>query len=115
MAQDGTDILAILFCEGREKMKFTIERNWIEVIGVIWLPPITCAKRIDLSPYDMENIGEPTRENVEQWLCTHAGDFQSITDFHAIVGETDIPWATEENEFTYFDCMWFWSNKTMEK
>ena len=86
-------------------MKFTIERKWIEVIGVIWMPAVTCAKRIDLSAYDMENIGEPTRENVEDWLGSHTGDFQSIDDFHAVIGETDIPWKDEESEFTYCDCM----------
>lgn len=86
-------------------MKFTVERNWIDVIGYIWLPQVMCAQRIDLNPYDMNNIGEPSRDNVEQWLCTHAGDFQSITDFHAIVGETEIPWKNEESEFTFHDCM----------
>jgi len=87
-------------------MKFTVERNWIEVIGPIWMPPVTCAKRIDLDAYDIENIGEPTRDNVEQWLCTHAGDFQYVADFRAIVGETEIPWKDEESEFTYHDCMY---------
>lgn len=86
-------------------MKFTIERNWIEVVGVIWMPAVTCGQRISLSSYDMENIGEPTRENVEQWLMTHTGDFQSVTDFSATIGETVIPWASEENECVYADCM----------
>lgn len=84
-------------------MKFTIERNWVEVVGTIWMPAVTCGQRIDLSRYDMDNIGEPTRENVEQWLSTHTGDFQSIQDFHAIIGEVEIPWATEEGELAYCD------------
>jgi len=87
-------------------MKFTVERNWIEVIGKIWMPTVTCAQRIDLRAYDIENIGEPTRRNVELWLGSHTGDFQYIEDFHAIVGETEIPWEKEESEFTYSDCMY---------
>lgn len=86
-------------------MRFTVERNWIDVVGVIWLPPITCAMRYDLNNYDMDNIGEPTRENVDAWLSTHSGDFQSITDFHAVVGETEIDWADAENECVFNDCM----------
>lgn len=88
-------------------MRFTIERNWIEVIGPIWWPAgAVCAQRIDLSPYDMEHIGEPTRDNVEQWLCTNSGDFQSVSDFYAAIGETEIPWESEDSELTYGDCMW---------
>lgn len=88
-------------------MRCTIERNWIEVIGPIWWPAgQTCAMRYDLSAYDVENIGEATRENVEQWLCTHSGDFQHVEDFYAAIGETEIPWETEESEFTFSDCMY---------
>jgi hypothetical protein len=87
-------------------MKFTIDRNWIEVIGAIWMPATTCAQRIDLTASDIKNIGEPTRENVEQWLDTHTGDFHSITDFRAVIGEMDLPWSNEESEFTYHDCMY---------
>jgi hypothetical protein len=61
--------------------------------------------RYDLNNYDMDNIGEPTRENVDAWLSTHSGDFQSITDFHAVVGETEIDWADAENECVFNDCM----------
>ena len=87
-------------------MKFTVERNWIDMVGVIWMPAITCAQRIDLKSSDIENIGEATRENVEQWLALHSGDFQSITDFHAVVGETEILWKHEENEWVFDDCMY---------
>lgn len=86
-------------------MKITLERNWIEVIGRIWLPPVMCAQRIDLSAYDLENIGEPTRENVDQWLSTHTGDFQSVKDFYAVIGETVIDWEDPESECVYTDCM----------
>ncbi len=87
-------------------MKFTVERNWIDVIGQIWMPAVTCATRRDLSDYDMRNIGEPTRENVDRWLALNVGDFQSIADFHAVIGETEIPWEREESELTFIDCMY---------
>ena len=87
-------------------MQFTVERNWIDVVGGIWMPyGSKCALKINLSDYDIRNIGEPTRDNIEQWLACNAGDFSSIDDFHAIVGETEIPWATEEGELTFSDCM----------
>tara|TARA_Y100000310_G_scaffold17714_1_gene17499 strand:- start:486 stop:755 length:270 start_codon:yes stop_codon:yes gene_type:complete len=82
-----------------------VEKNWVDVIGTIWMPAITCAMRYPLSKYDIENIGEFTRENVDQWLTTHAGDFQDVKDFYATVGDQEIPWSSEESEFTYNDCM----------
>jgi hypothetical protein len=91
--------------EWKNPMKFTIERNWIDVLGVIWMPAATCGQRITLSAYDIANIGEPTRDNVLDWLGSHAGDFQSITDFHAVIGELELPWESEDNEYTYHDCM----------
>lgn len=87
-------------------MKFTIERNWIEVIGKIWMPDITCAQRIELGRYELDNIGEPTRENVEQWLMLHSRDFQHIIDFSATIGETVIPWNDPESKYIYVDCMY---------
>ena len=86
-------------------MKFTVERNWVDVLGIIWMPAVEAGHRHDLSRYDMNNIGEPTRENVEQWLTTHSGDLQRVIDFHAVVGEVEIPWEKEENEIKYSDCM----------
>lgn len=79
---------------------------YVQVIGTIWMPAITCAQELKLSDYDLENIGEFSRENVEQWLCTHTGDFQGIKDFHAQAGDVIIPWEKEESEFTYSDCMY---------
>ena len=87
-------------------MELTVKRNRIDVIGQIWQPGIgTCAMTYNLSSYDIDNIGETTRDNVEHWLSLKSGDFQSIDDFHAVVGETEIPWSSEEGEFTFQDCM----------
>jgi len=89
------------------KRTYTVDENYIEVIGSIWQPGIgPCVYRYELRPYDMENIGEPTRENVQSWIDKNAGDFKAVTDFHAVVGETDLPWGKEESELTYYDCMY---------
>ena len=87
-------------------MKFEIDRNWIEVVGVLW-EGTRASLRIDLKPKDIAEIGKPTRENVAMKMLgplKYGGDFQVIIDFHAIVGETEIPWATEEGEALWDDC-----------
>ena len=84
-------------------MRQVITYNFIDVVGTIWLPPVTASYRYTLSLYDLENIGEFTRENVEAWLATHAGDFQSVQDFYATAGDVQIPWATEEGEIAYLE------------
>jgi hypothetical protein len=66
-----------------------VRRAYVDVVGPIWMPPIQAASTYKLSDYDLENVGEFTRENIERWLCTHAGDFQHVTDFHAVCGTTD--------------------------
>ena len=84
----------------------------IEVLGKIWMPASKCAQVITLTPYDVENIrkhdadGELTREGCSEWLTTHTGDFQSITDFHADIEDFDSPWKNEDNEYTFNDCMY---------
>lgn len=85
----------------------TITINQIQVIGRIWMPyGAVCAQCIDLTAYDIENIGELTRDNVEQWLMCHSGDFSSIIDFRADIGDFLSEWADEESECTYSDCMY---------
>ncbi len=83
-----------------------VRRAYVQVIGVIWMPATTAATSYQLNGYDLENIGEFTRENVEQWLCTHAGDFQSVTDFRAVCGAVEVEWADPESECTFNDCMY---------
>jgi hypothetical protein len=83
-----------------------VRAAYVEVLGTIWMPMTTAGTRYELSNYDLENIGEFTRENVDQWLGTHAGDFSSVKDFHAVCGEQEIPWESEENELEYCDCMY---------
>lgn len=83
-----------------------IRQAYIEVVGIMWMPAVTGATKLELRDYDLENIGEFDRDSVEQWLGTHGGDFQSVKDFHAVCGDVDIPFASEESELEYMDCMY---------
>ena len=79
-------------------MKFVVEKNWINVLGRIWMPyGLLSTMTIDLDDRKIRQIGEPTRENVENWLNINAGDFSSIIDFQAVIGEVEINWDKEEN------------------
>lgn len=85
-----------------------VEYNYVDVVGLIWMPQTTCSYRYNLDSYAIENIrehgeGEITREAIEQWLTTNSGDFSSIQDFRASIGDLDIPFATEEGELAYYD------------
>jgi hypothetical protein len=84
----------------------SVRAAYVQVLGKIWMPMTTAAYEYKLSDYDLENIGDFTRENIDDWLGTHAGDFSSIKDFHAVCGEAEIPWTSEENEMEYQDCMY---------
>ncbi len=94
-------------------MKYTVRKSIVRVIGKIWMPSINAAHQYTLSDYDVENCkdeqGNVTRESVDQWVNTHTGDFQSVTDWYAsleVGGETiEIEWQNgEESEFAYSDC-----------
>jgi hypothetical protein len=71
-----------------------MDRPYVEIVGGIGLP------RIELSDADMRSIGEFTRDNVLRWMDSHRGPdwvgILPIEDFHAVCGDLDIPWATEE-------------------
>lgn len=84
----------------------TITIRRIDVIGTIWMPAITAAMSYNLTPYDVENIGELTRENVEHWLMLNSGDFQSIEDFRVDIEDFESDWAKEESECIFSDCMY---------
>lgn len=92
-------------------MRYTVERNFVQVVGAIWMPSAMAAMEYTLSACDVENIKdreEPglTRRNVESWLGCNSGDFQSIKDFRASIGDWESSWSDEENELTYLDCMY---------
>lgn len=95
-------------------MIYTVKKSFIHVLGYIWMPNIQCSQVINLCQYDIDNMrneeGTITRDDVEDWLGSHAGDFQSITDFYASIEDNDtsieIAWNNEENEFSFNDNMY---------
>lgn len=95
-------------------MKYLVRKSVVHVVGQIWMPGITAGQTYDLDSYALGNArddeGKLTRESVQRWLDTHAGDFSSVTDFWASLeddnGETvEIPWQDEESEVTFNGCM----------
>ena len=87
-------------------MRYLVERNFVQVLGRIWQPGLgQCAMEYPLTAHDVANIGRFTRDNVETWLSANSGDFQSIDDFRASVGDDEIDWESEESEFTYNNCV----------
>jgi hypothetical protein len=89
---------------------YTVRKDYVDVIGRLWMPATVAASRIALSSYDLGNMLEdeddPTRDEIEAWLATHSGDFSEILDFAASIGTKEIPWADEESELTWADCMY---------
>jgi len=78
---------------------------FIQILGKMWMPKSNASQERALSDYDLENIGEFTRENVEQWLTSHSGDFSEVIDFTAVCGEIEIHWSNEDNEMAYLDTL----------
>lgn len=90
-----------------------MERYIVNVVGTIWMPAITAATSYNVSWFGGHPAPE-TREEWEEWCATHAGDFQSVKDFEVIresgnywkvEREIIIPFANEESELTYWDCV----------
>lgn len=80
-----------------------------EVIGKIWMPFATCAATLTFTaPYEQE---------AEVRVDMEAGDFRYVEDF-ALYRRENCPtcnqhvwrlvkdWDTEDNGFTWFDCMY---------
>jgi hypothetical protein len=67
---------------------------YIEYLGAI------AVGRRDLDDEELRSLGEFTRENVVRWFDSHRGpDWVGVCpveDFHAVCGDIDLPWATEE-------------------
>lgn len=76
----------------------------VDVVGKGWYGQ-TMATTYNLRDYDLENVDAFTREAFDRWLLTNAGDFQVITDFRVNVGNKEIPFASEEGELLFNDCM----------
>jgi len=92
-------------------MRYEVRKSIIRVVGTIWQPfGAKAAYTYNLYAYDLDKIDRPiTRRSVSHWLSLHAGDFEQIIDFYASleVGDDtiEIPWADEDNEMFYYDCL----------
>ncbi|CAK0779145.1 hypothetical protein CCP2SC5_880019 [Azospirillaceae bacterium] len=87
-------------------MRYTVEHNFVDVIGKIWMPSRIAAYRYNLTKHDIDNIGKFTRKNILAWLDTHASDFQTIQDFYATIGDKEIGWKNDESGYIFDDCMY---------
>lgn len=95
-------------------MKRTYTYSFINVVGKIWMPAVTCSQQLKPDSHDVENMrdddGNITRESVERWLMLHTGDFQSIQDFYADIETPEginhvFDWASEIGEMNYLDTL----------
>lgn len=82
-------------------------RGHVYVIGALWQPGITQAATsypFDLNVYTEE---QPfTREVMQRWVDTHAGDFSTVHDFCAVAEDGRVvEWADQESGDVWSDCM----------
>ena len=90
-------------------------KNYIQMVGTIWMPYTTAAMDKPLDTFNIQSIESIsrelfdsesiTREAIEYWLSLNSGDFRGIDDFYASINGEEFPWENEESELTYFDCM----------
>lgn len=68
---------------------------YVDFVGAI------CVSRIELDENTLREIGDFTRENIAAWLNGNHADWHNwigvtpVEDFHAVCGDVDIPWATD--------------------
>ena len=78
----------------------------VQVVGVHWgafiernsllaINEPTAAMEYSAPPLD-------SREDIEDWLTSHSGDFSEVMDFAAL---PDIEFKDEESGFFYWNCM----------
>jgi hypothetical protein len=85
--------------------------SYLFVLGTMWMPNAPIAQNIPLDQWMIENMmdeGTITRDDVDLWLATHAGDFKTVIDFSAWITlpdgtQIDIAWEKEENHLQYMD------------
>ena len=74
----------------------TAKVPYIEILGSF------SKRRLELHPWNLQARGEFTRENIQWWLERDSRtiieplETDIVGDFHAVCGDIDIPWATEE-------------------
>lgn len=97
-------------------MRYTMTKSFVQVIGNIWLPPVTAAMEYDLDSYAVSNIEGYRRElnldwrgAIAHWVSLNTGDFQNVADWRADIetseGNVTLEWRNPESELTYNDYM----------
>ena len=96
-------------------MRYMVEKNFVQMIGQIWMPASIAVMEKELSSSDVDDIlgyaehlhGERklTREAIAHWLSLNSGDFQGVDDFCTSIGDQEFPWEKENSELEYNDCM----------
>mgnify|MGYP001582538419 FL=1 len=79
----------------------------VQVLGVHWGAYLEQGHLLAIThPTAASEYSAPlmrTREELENWLGTHSGDFSEIMDFAAL---PDIPFESEDNEMLFWDLMY---------
>lgn len=82
----------------------------IDVLGVIWMPGVACFYTYTPTVEAVAQYSKSgkiiTRDAIQQWLDTHAGDFSSITDFHAEIDGLTFDWQKEDSADTVADILY---------
>ncbi len=81
--------------------RYTVVTRDVHVVGKGWYGHgITYTYSI---PKDVvDEMGELTREKIQDWLDRNSGDFQQVDDFYASIDEWESPWQDEESEGYFF-------------
>lgn len=92
--------------------RYIVRHSYVNILGELWMPNCVVSLHVTLRDYDIENMrtdGPITREDVNQWLTSHSGDFQRVIDFQASIEDgdrtIDIPWSSEDTELAYLDTL----------
>lgn len=89
-----------------------VHSSYIQVIGPIWMPQVTCAMQYDIGEWEVGNMITLDREGVSHWLSMNSGDFRYIIDFYANIWnhfdkcDVEIQWSDPESEYTFNQCMY---------
>lgn len=75
---------------------------WPEMTAYIEIVGAVAMRRHNLSAGELREIGPFTRGNVLMWLDNQRSldwvGYQPVRDIHAVCGDIDIPWATEDGK-----------------
>ena len=75
---------------------------YIDIVGAVAM------RRHNLTDHELRSIGQFTRGNITLWLSnqrrTDWVGILPVEDFHAVCGDIDIPWGTQEGKRLFQRC-----------